>query len=86
MPAMGILVTAERVRKVAPRDSGAVVIKHRFNEQVFVQRICAKMPGLAGQQIVDATPLIDAQARTPLPLLPGFLIADERGSARVGSS
>lgn len=43
--------------QVAPRNACAVAVEHRIDEQPVVASRSSGLPGLAGQQILDALPM-----------------------------
>src|SRR5665213_3625969 len=60
-PLMHVLPIPEALRQVAPRNAGAIVIEHCFDEQPVVRRGHAHMALLPRQQVSDALPLIIAK-------------------------
>ena len=53
-----VLPVAKPVRQVAPRNSGAVAIQHRFNEAAIVAGGDADITGFAGQQVPASLPFV----------------------------
>ena len=52
---------AEPLKQVAPRNAGAITVEHGIDKQTVVASVCANMTFAAGQQILDAIPLVVAQ-------------------------
>src|ERR1700756_806794 len=55
-PLVGVLPIAKPLRQVAPRNSGAVTVEHRFDESAIVVGGDADITGFAGQQVLDSLP------------------------------
>ena len=60
-PLVGVLPIAKPLRQVAPRNSGAVAVEHRFDEAAIAVGGDADITGLAGQQVLDSLPLVIAK-------------------------
>jgi hypothetical protein len=60
-PLVGVLPIAKPLRQVAPRNSGAVAVEHRFDESAVVVGGDAHITGLAGQQVLDSLSLVIAK-------------------------
>lgn len=57
-----ILPIAEALRKITPRDAGAIAVDHRLDEQTIVCRRNPDMPIPPGKEVADALPLGVAKA------------------------
>ena len=60
-PLVGVLPVAKPFRQIAPRNSGAVAVEHRFDESAIVVGGDADITGFAGQQVLDSLPLVIAK-------------------------
>jgi len=60
-PPVGVLPIAKPFRQIAPRNSGAVAVEHRFDESAIVVGGDADITGFAGQQVLDSLPLVIAK-------------------------
>ncbi|EGG79260.1 hypothetical protein SXCC_00038 [Gluconacetobacter sp. SXCC-1] len=61
---MHVFPVSETVRKIAPRDAGAIAIQHGFHEQTVVRSRATDMTLPTGQKIFYPLPLVVAQAVT----------------------
>jgi hypothetical protein len=53
-PLVGVLPVAKPFRQVAPRNSSAVAVEHRFDESTIVAGGDADITGFAGEQVFDS--------------------------------
>ena len=60
-PLVRVLPVAKPFRQVAPRNSGAVAVEHRFDEATIVAGGDADITGSAGQPVLDSLPLVIAK-------------------------
>src|SRR6516164_8116033 len=60
-PPVRVVPVAKPFRQIAPRNSGAVAVEHRFDESAIVVGGDADITGFAGQQVPDWLPLVIAK-------------------------
>ena len=48
-------------RQIAPGDAGALTVEHCIDEQPVVSRSRSRLSSLAGQQVLDALPVLISQ-------------------------
>jgi hypothetical protein len=60
-PLVGVLPVAKPFRQIAPRNSGAVAVEHRFDEAAIVMSGDADITRFAGQPVLDSLPLVIAK-------------------------
>src|SRR6516162_768591 len=60
-PLVSVLPVAKPFRQIAPRNSGAVAVEHRFDQAAIVVGGDADITGFAGQQILDSLRLVIAK-------------------------
>jgi hypothetical protein len=57
----GVLPVAKPFRQIAPRNSDAVAVEHRFDESAIVVGDDADITRFAGQQVLDSLPVVIAK-------------------------
>jgi hypothetical protein len=56
-----VLPIAKLFRQIAPRNSGAAAVEHRFDASAIVVGGDADMTGFARQKVLDSLPLVVAK-------------------------